>query len=403
MSKGFLSSFENASGIDVPNSIAGVDIPDVDLGDLGGLAGDLIDNVSGIGDMVEKATLIRSVLAKGTSTAGDCWGVIDRAYDIMNNISRDIGPLSPLLRLEAMAVSMFNKENLDSCVRIIGEILDLGKLMEKISTILNGLKSIFDDIMEVCGDVVEQVMSFMSDVAQAFAEALHLESALEGIESFFEGVCSLVGELSDISGILSPMLDAWEDANFFEAGAYAFQNFEEAKDALGRVMPGWDESQRLYESARGFGEAADGGAGRAWSTFKPMMESICQMAGVSIPGGPFANDRDAMPKVAPRSGFTPEQESRFSGDAGGGGGGEYCGGDPCRDLYERIKDESEGLSLDKLRWLIEQLGGHDEDEIADMIRTIDEDDCGVIDLRKFLRWIRGDGICDDDRDILLGL
>merc|ERR1712107_162267 len=115
--------------------------------------------------------------------------------------------------------------------------------------ILEGVKKIFFEIAESCGDIVDQIREFMNDLAEQFTSALHLDGVLDGIGDFFEGVKALIFELGDIGDVLKPILEAWQEANFLEGATYGIQKFDEVKDALERFMPSWDSCQRHYESA----------------------------------------------------------------------------------------------------------------------------------------------------------
>mmetsp|Transcript_88306 Transcript_88306/g.263355 ORF Transcript_88306/g.263355 Transcript_88306/m.263355 type:complete len:404 (+) Transcript_88306:69-1280(+) len=397
--RGILSAFENATGIDVPDSIAGISIPDPDIGDVCEAASSFLDGVGDMQDLVEKAVGMRDVVAKGRRAAGNCWGVIDQAAEVYSNISRDIEPLSPLLRLGQdlsqvpQAMAIFSKDSLDACVRLIGDAFGLGKLLQKISSILEGVKKIFEAIMETCGDVIEKVMDFVADLAQAFTEALHLDTALEGIMDLFSGIASIVGELADISNILKPVVEAWESANFFEAGAFAFQHFGDVKDAFCRFWPAWEESQRQYESARGFGESAANSADKAWATVRPLVQGLCNFLHVDLPGGLDGADREAEISVAPRSGFELQQFEPVEAPP------------PPRaahlQLFDQARDGGDGLPHEAMAALIGRLEGLSEDEINDMVVTADTNGDGMIDEGEFDSWFNGDAICDEDRAKLL--
>jgi len=305
--RGIVSAFENATGIDVPDKIAGISIPDPDVGNIV----ELVDTLSDAGDLVEKATKAREVVAGGARLAGNCWGIIDTAQDVIDRISADIEPLEPLLRLDVSqipaAFKLFNKTNLDKSASIVGDVLSLGKLLEKISNVLEGVKNIFTLIMETCGDIVDKVMEFMADVAQAFADALHLESALDGIKGLVESLADIIAELADIDSTLRPMVDAWASASWLEAGTFAMKNFDSVKNAMLRFWPAWETSQAQYQAAREVGLSAHQGAKKTWTTFKDLLHQLCAMFGVDVPGGDDARDSDAQPTIAPRGGFVPDE------------------------------------------------------------------------------------------------
>eukprot|EP00931_Biecheleriopsis_adriatica_P119485 TRINITY_DN94707_c0_g1_i1.p1 TRINITY_DN94707_c0_g1~~TRINITY_DN94707_c0_g1_i1.p1 ORF type:complete len:395 (+),score=66.74 TRINITY_DN94707_c0_g1_i1:28-1212(+) len=389
----FFAAFESATSIDVPDQIAGVDIPNMNMGDIAGIAGDLIDGAAGLGDLVEKFAKIGEVLALGTKTAGNCWGVVDQAYEVVSRIAQRIQPLEPLLRCELGAIAMFTKENLDECVRIICDIIDLGKLLEMISTVLDGTKQIFLSIMEACGGVLDKLMDFASDAASAFAESLQLESVMQGIGDVIADICSLISNLADISNHLGPILDAWQEASFFEASTFAMSNFDDTRGALERVMPSWDDSQRLYDIARGYGQAAFTSAKTARSEFKCAFSKLCDMLGVDIPGGLDAFDFNAAPDIAPRGGFEVSQI-----EANGGFEGDRRSG--LKSLFSRYKDLPHGLSYEQFRNVILNLDGLDDDEIDRMIETCDADGNGYIDHEEFIDWLYGDMLDDNDRDVL---
>merc|ERR1719409_2363192 len=84
----------------VPDQIAGIDIPNIDPEAIG----QLVNMAEGVltGDfsqMFDKALKIREVLLNGTRSAGDCWGVVDCAVDVMRKIQQHMEPLFPLLTL----------------------------------------------------------------------------------------------------------------------------------------------------------------------------------------------------------------------------------------------------------------------------------------------------------------
>eukprot|EP00928_Gymnodinium_smaydae_P055676 TRINITY_DN3916_c0_g1_i2.p1 TRINITY_DN3916_c0_g1~~TRINITY_DN3916_c0_g1_i2.p1 ORF type:complete len:399 (-),score=88.02 TRINITY_DN3916_c0_g1_i2:230-1426(-) len=325
--RGFLSAFESATGIDVPETICGVDVPDPDLGDIGEVAGNILSGISGQSEVLDKAVAVRELTATGTQKAGNCWGVIDRAGDIMSALKERIEPLEPLFHpvdRAPEAVAMFNKDNLDSVVKIILDVLDLGKLLQKIMDILDGVRSIFSQIAETCGDVFETVKAYMGDLVDDLLSALHLDGALDTVGDFFEGVKSLIFELGDIGGILKPILEAWQESNFLEAATSAFQNFEDVKDALSRFMPSWDTCQRHYESARSYGFNAFEVAQRAFKLVRQVVSKLSQVAGVAIPSGFGARAIDMQPTVAPRGGLPPiEDDVDLEEPACNSGGGAF--------------------------------------------------------------------------------
>eukprot|EP00405_Crypthecodinium_cohnii_P010741 CAMPEP_0206443210 /NCGR_PEP_ID=MMETSP0324_2-20121206/14244_1 /ASSEMBLY_ACC=CAM_ASM_000836 /TAXON_ID=2866 /ORGANISM="Crypthecodinium cohnii, Strain Seligo" /LENGTH=315 /DNA_ID=CAMNT_0053911125 /DNA_START=185 /DNA_END=1132 /DNA_ORIENTATION=+ len=308
---GLFEMIENASGIDLPDQIAGIDIPKPDLGDLMHIAGGVLSNIDGIDDIIEKATQVREIVACTRKTAGDCWGVIDRAQDVYDSVGGKIEPLEPLLKMDISrlpeAVSMFNKDTLDACIAVMGDVLDLGKLLQKMSDVLAAVKAIFEKVMEVSGDIIEQVSGFFQDVAEDFAATLHLESALDGIQDLWENLCQIISELSDISSSLSPVLEAWEDQNWFGAATFGISHFDEVKDAFMRFWPAWENCQGQYSKSRDIGENAWGRAKSIYTKYKQVLNQLCKYTGIDVPGGHDAVDEKAMPTIAPRGGFEIEE------------------------------------------------------------------------------------------------
>jgi len=329
--KGIISFFEQATGIDVPDKIAGIDIPDPEISELADVASNVFESLEGLGDLVEKAEKVREVVAMARRTAGNCWGTIDTAQDIYDSISQKIEPLSPLFKLGSEGkvddpaevaramVTFKEKENRETALEIIGDVLDLGKLLEKIAKILQGVKAIFETVMETCGDIIEAVMDFMSDVAQEFAEALQLESAMEGLQALFDGIAGVVEKMLSIGGVLRPIVEAMKEVmeetswlgklkEGMEAGVMMATNFESVKTAVADFWPAWEESQAQYGEARRIGETAERGASKTWMTFKQLFCQLCKMMNMEVPGGINALDDMARPTVAPRGGFIEEEE-----------------------------------------------------------------------------------------------
>mmetsp|Transcript_7145 Transcript_7145/g.17796 ORF Transcript_7145/g.17796 Transcript_7145/m.17796 type:complete len:339 (-) Transcript_7145:45-1061(-) len=330
--RGIVSFFEQATGIDVPNKIAGIEIPDPEISEIAGAATHVFEHLGDLGgDLVEKANKVREVVAMARRTAGNCWGTIDTAQDIYDSISQKIEPLGPLFKLGAggrvddptevaRAMATFKeKENRETALEIIGDVLDLGKLLEKLAHVLQGVKAIFQTVMDTCGDIIEAVMDFMSDVAQEFAEALHLDSALEGLEDLFSGIAGVAERMFNIGEVLRPVVEAMKEAleetswlgklkEGMEAGMMMATQFGDIKGALTDFWPAWEESQKQYGETRRIGESAEHGASKAWMTFKQLLCQLCKMLNVEVPGGISALDDMARPTVAPRGGFVEEEE-----------------------------------------------------------------------------------------------
>lgn len=329
--RGIVSFFEQATGIDVPDTIAGIPVPDPEVSELAGVAESVLGSLGEVGDLVEKANKIREVVAMARRTAGNCWGTIDTAQDIYDSVAAKIEPISPLLRLGcggaagdpaelARAASTFKeRESREMALEIIGDVLDVGRLLEKLGRILEGVRAIFQTVMDTCGDIIEAVKDFMSDVAEEFAGALHLDGALEGLQELFDGIRQVVGDLFNIGEVLRPiaeaMREAHEETSWFgklkeglEAGVLVATNFGEVKGALAGFWPAWEESQRQYSEVRRIGEQADRGASQTWATFKQLLCQLCKMMGTEVPGGIGALDDAARPTVAPRGGLVEDEE-----------------------------------------------------------------------------------------------
>lgn len=306
---GLIDLFESASGIDVPDKIAGIDIPNVDMGNIGEAAETFIEAAQGMDDLVDKATQAREIVAQGTRAAGNCYGVIDQAYNVVDSIRGSIEPLQPLLKPDmsdpAATLACFTKENLKSCMDIVDDVLGLGKLLQKISAMLEGVQQIFNSIMEVCGDIIEKCMEFLGDIAAAFAEALNLEGALSGIQDLFSSISNTVSELTDIGATLGPISTAWEEANWMELATFGFNNFNDVKDTLPRFWPAWEASEAAYDSARGMGEGCNSQARSVWQKYRKMFKKLCDTFGVEVPDGFKGRDAEAMATVAPRGGIEP--------------------------------------------------------------------------------------------------
>merc|ERR1711970_1252423 len=116
---GVLSKLESVTGIDLPDNIAGIDIPSIELDGLAELAGEVLDG--GL-EMADKAIKMRPLIARNVGLAGDCWGVVDNSATILSNITSNMEPLMPISRCSPEAVGMLNKENLDRCVNIILDV-----------------------------------------------------------------------------------------------------------------------------------------------------------------------------------------------------------------------------------------------------------------------------------------
>ena len=125
---------------------------------------------------------------------------------------------------------------------------DLGTLLQRISKLLEAVQDIFATIMEVAGDILDKLREWFMDGVEQLSSALGLDSALAGIYELFEGICACVAELCDISAILSPVMDAWQSADWFSAGSFGVQHYDEV-----RPPPGTAENR--HRGLRAFQEA----------------------------------------------------------------------------------------------------------------------------------------------------
>lgn len=299
--RGIVEAFESATGVDIPDQIAGVSVPNPECGGFFDTVVDFVDNVSELDDIVEKAGKVREVLAKGLSQASNCWVTLESTREVVDSIQTRAGPVAPLLSMDASAIpealGMFNKETLDTCVAIVGDVLDLGKLLKKISSFIDIVRKAFRAVQDFCGDIIDKLMEYVPDLVQTFADALGFGGALDGVTDLLSGIASIVAELCDISGVLRPILTRWEDSNWFEACAFAATNFTETSQALQRFWPAWEESKVQYAAARDMGEEMTGGSSQAWYTYKPMFNKLCDVFGCDVPGGDDALDELAKPSI----------------------------------------------------------------------------------------------------------
>lgn len=291
-------------GVKLPSSIAGVDIPDcledaaddVLHGDLQGLAancGNLsefasqaADLVAGLDGLTDKAMVINGVICKGsTAVRGSC-NMLSSCGEAVMNIQSMVEPIIPLLCAKSNPLGAWQyvtKANMEQAIQCIQSVLDLGGLLEGISSVLEDVKTAFGAIQDAAQPIVDSIVNFLPDIVQAFAEALHFESALNGIQAFFGCLAGLVQELGDIGSVLNPILDAWGDKDFAEIKDLVQEKWEEMLGAFDRFFPSWEQAQDLFNRGKDFAGACLTTAFNLCQSFAGVVGEIFNQAGMLAP------------------------------------------------------------------------------------------------------------------------
>lgn len=293
------------------DTICGIQVPDPDLGDLQEAATHILESLPVVGDVIEKTTAVRELSARGAKTAGNCWGVTDRAADVESAIlakTKDIGPLFDPLNHPVEAFSLFTKASLDTCVQVIFDILDFGKLIRKLMGLLQGVKNVFNSITEAGQAVVDGIGEWLSGMVDTFVTAMGFGGVLDGITDFFGQVGTLIEELTAIGGALKPILMSWQQASWISAAFDATTHFGEVKDGLSRVMPAWKTARELYATCVQYSRACNVSARGAWEVCRDVVAQLGDKMGIPVPCGLGARICDIRPSVAPRDGLPPEDE-----------------------------------------------------------------------------------------------
>eukprot|EP00929_Paragymnodinium_shiwhaense_P028933 TRINITY_DN16696_c0_g1_i1.p1 TRINITY_DN16696_c0_g1~~TRINITY_DN16696_c0_g1_i1.p1 ORF type:complete len:288 (+),score=55.63 TRINITY_DN16696_c0_g1_i1:230-1093(+) len=264
------------------------------------------------------ALSVRGVLAESTRSAGNCWGVVDRSSEILQNINTNMEPLMPIFECSPAAITIFNKENLDKCVQVVLDILDVGKLMDKLMGMVNTVKSVLLKIQKACMDMIGKIGECLQDLgadglgasvsglSDDLSRAVQVDSILDGMPDLFKAIATLIAEFASIGETVKPLATAWQEANFLEAAVFEATHFQESRDAFNRFMPAWNSCKEHYESTRGCSGSAYESAKLAWTRFHPLLQKICELTGTDMPEG--LSLRDAMPTVADSRGLMDAPE-----------------------------------------------------------------------------------------------
>lgn len=276
----------------IPTQIAGIpipqEIPDLDeLKDLAGKAAELAAaGFDGLAALTGQAEVVKDVVGKGATTVKGSCNALGGAASAVTTIQKVLEPVMPLMCARDNPVAawqMLTKENLDTCVKVIKDVLGLSDLLKAIAEVLGKVKEAFVAIKDAAQPIVDKVMEFLADVAQEFASALHLDDALSGMVEFFERMVSLVTELGDIGNVLGPICDAWGDNDWGSVGGLITEKWEEMMDAFSRFMPAWESGQELYNQAKGFAGNALSKAVSLCASFAKLVEQLFKQLSMDTP------------------------------------------------------------------------------------------------------------------------
>eukprot|EP00929_Paragymnodinium_shiwhaense_P073052 TRINITY_DN37119_c0_g1_i2.p1 TRINITY_DN37119_c0_g1~~TRINITY_DN37119_c0_g1_i2.p1 ORF type:complete len:356 (+),score=100.80 TRINITY_DN37119_c0_g1_i2:128-1195(+) len=268
-----------------PDSIAGIDIPKIDADSIGQLAQMAADVASGDFDMIGKGMKVKEVLVSGARSAGDCYGVIDTAVDVLKRIAENMAPLMPILTLDPGCRSMINKETMTQLSALIRSVLDVGSLLNRIMGLLGGVTDIFNSLKDVCGDMFDFVAEVMGDIANAFKEALNLSSVVDGISGLFDGIKWVIGELTFCDGVMRPLLDAWDEGSAADAAAHIAKIWREITDVIRRFLPSWEKAQSMFGDAIGWGKKCWDAVKESLEKFVPFVTEMVGKLGIDMPDG----------------------------------------------------------------------------------------------------------------------
>lgn len=294
----FQEAFKYAENVKLPPKICGIDVPDAQIGDIVKVAEGLANGK--FADLAKQSEEIFKVLAQGSQVSGNCWGVVDQACDVLMKIQAEVKPLQPLLKLQPEALSMFSKENFDKIAKVMVDVCDAGKLMDKIMAALEGVRQMFEQIKAVAKEMIEKVKEMIPDVVSKFEQALNFEGAMNKAVELFDKLKNLISEMGSIGDILRPICADWKEGDAMGGLDYVKSKWADICDAFKRFLPAWDSCQDLYGTSMGMAKKAFDAAKDVLKEFKPMVEKLCESMGFSLPEV-LDQLEGSLPSVAARS------------------------------------------------------------------------------------------------------